>query len=682
MSDVCEAQPVNKAVGNAYIITRMAEKFHVQPRPVNDTFSNDLFNRFLNDLDEERIYFNREDLARLSAYSLQLDDQVKQKKTDFLKVLIPIYQKRLQQADSLIDVISKTRLNFTLAEKLSVAEDSSYPSDLSSMYTKLYKKIKLDVLEDLLDLNDGTSPKNPARKKQILDSAQTVLQKKTESVYKRNIKRILQSPGGVDEFIGTSFCKALAVCYDPHTEYLPLTEEENFESELGKQRFRFGFAIKEDENGGVIINDLQPGSPAFKCGLLNKGDKFINLQWEGQSAIDVSDANTDELGEILSQSNHDKLAITVKKPDGTLRTVSLMKEEGEADEDNRVKSFVLRGTKTVGYISLPAFYHNWDEDQEGDNGCANDVAKEIVKLKKENIQGLILDLRYNGGGSVREAVQLAGIFIDAGPVAQEKNRLDAKVSTLKDINRGTIYDGPLLLLVNGYSASASELVAGMLQDYNRALIVGSTTYGKATAQFVLPLDTNVNMEKYNASRQADAYLKITMSKLYRVNGTTAQFTGVKPDVELPDFLQADPQRESNEDFALQPTSIDPNKYYQPYHPIGVSALQAIAKNEVDTIVFFKYLEAYVRQYKLLNTPKDVSLKWTDALEKEKEDTLPTDFHTTDYSKTTYSIQNNSYELQRLQTDAGLKGSNDIFIGYLSRDPYLKISYDLVSYMSK
>jgi carboxyl-terminal processing protease len=146
MSDVCEAQPLNKAVGNAYIITRMAEKFHVQPRPVNDTFSNDLFNRFLNDLDEERIYFNRQDIARLSAYSLQLDDQVKQRKTDFLKLLVPIYQRRLQQADSLIDAISKTPLNFTLAEKFSVAEDSSYPSDLSSMYTKLYKKIKLDVL--------------------------------------------------------------------------------------------------------------------------------------------------------------------------------------------------------------------------------------------------------------------------------------------------------------------------------------------------------------------------------------------------------------------------------------------------------------------------------------------------------------------------------------------------------
>ncbi|HVX27832.1 MAG TPA: hypothetical protein VHB70_15885, partial [Parafilimonas sp.] len=287
-ADAIFSQPANSAATDAFIITRMVDKFHVQPRTLNDSLSADFFNQFLEQLDEDHIYFNKEDVNQFSAYKLQLDDEIKQKKNDFLKLVISVYSKRLQQADTMIDNIAQKHFNYLLPEKFTVAEDSSYPADIASMHNKLYKKMKLDVLNDLLELNDNISQKNTARLKQILDSAQTVFQKKTESVYKRNIARITQAPGGVEQFVANEYCKALAVCFDPHTEFFPLTEEENFESELGNQRFRFGFAIKEDDAGGVLINGLEPGSPAFKCGVLNKGDKFQTLQWEGQSAIDVS----------------------------------------------------------------------------------------------------------------------------------------------------------------------------------------------------------------------------------------------------------------------------------------------------------------------------------------------------------------------------------------------------------
>ena len=188
-------------------------------------------------------------------------------------------------------------------------------------------------------------------------------------------------------------------------------------------------------------------------------------------------------------SNHDKATFKIKKPDGAERTVILLKEKMEEDDEhNKVKSFLLKGSKTIGFISLPSFYQDWENENSGVNGCANDVAKEILKLKKENIEGLIIDLSYNGGGSMEEAVELSGIFIDFGPVGMQKGR-DSKIYTLKDVNRGTIYDGPLMLMVNGYTASASEMVAGTLQDYHRAVIVGTPTYGKATAQVVLPMDT-------------------------------------------------------------------------------------------------------------------------------------------------------------------------------------------------
>lgn len=675
------AQTFNKAAANAFVITRMVEKFHIQPRSLNDSLSSDLFNQVLTQLDEERIYFNKQDIQQLAVYRFQLDDQIRQKQTGFLTLVKDLYTKKLLQADTMLDAIAKNPFDFSVAEKLSIAEDSSFPDDVVAMHDKLYKKIKLEVLYRLIDFNNRLSQKDTIKYKQQLDSAQTALQKKTISAYKRDITRIRQFPGGLEQFIADVYCEALASCYDPHTEFFSLTEEENFEGALGNQQFRFGFSIKEDAGGGVLIHELQPGSPAFKSGVLNKGDKFQTLQWENQTAIDVSDAAAVEVRQILAQSNHDKLTITVKKADGSSRTVTLVKEQVDPSDDAKVKSFLLKGSKTFGYISLPAFYNDWEDEGKGHNGCANDVTKEIIKLKKENIAGLILDLRYNGGGSVQEAAELAGIFIDAGPVAQIKTSSEEKVFTLKDVNRGTIYDGPLLVLVNGYSASASELLAAALQDYNRALIVGAATYGKATGQLVLPLDTAINIKEDNSNKEAAYYLKVTTIKLYRINGTTAQFTGVKPDIVLPDYLQTEATKEADEPFALQPTAIETNKYYTPYAVIHTDALKALAKQDADTITYFKQLNEYIRQNEPEHLPADISLNWKDALDVNKADSISRPLYDPDYSKN-YIIQNNAYDIEKMKIDVASTAMNETFKRYLSGDPYIKISYDLLDAMAK
>ena len=659
----------------------MAAKFHIDPKPLNDSFSAGFFDHLLEILDNDRSYLTAEDIAQLQPYRLQLDDELKLQKTTFLSLLINLYQKRLQQVDTMIDNISKKPFDFNIAEKLTVTEDTSWPANAIALRNKLYKKMKLEVLSDL---EDEVMPGNIASQKKHLDSAQAIFQKKIQGLYKRDILKLLQSPGGIVQVVGNVYCKALANCYDPHTEYFPLSEKENFDSELGKQPFRFGFHIKSDKSGGAIIKDLEPGSPAYKCGLLNEGDKFMDLKWGTKQPIDVSDAGVDELSRLLDENNHDTVAITVKKADGTLRKVSLMKEMAEeSDEEDKVKSFLLKGSQTIGYISLPAFYSDWEDESAGVNGCANDVAKEIIKLKKENISGLIIDLRYNGGGSLKEAVELSGIFIDAGPVEQIKSS-DPKIITLKDINRGTIYDGPLVILVNGYTASASEMVAGTLQDYNRALIVGSTTYGKATGQVILPLDTTINLEKASSVEHADSYLKVTLSKLYRINGTSAQAVGVKPDVLVPDVLEIEPHREADEKFVLQLPKIDANKYYKPYPPLQLASLIALAKQETDTAAYFKELKTYIQEAKTSGAAKDESLKLSDIVTKINGNdmdtvTLP---ELRLRIKPQYSIVNNIYEQQRLAGNKTLAEMDSALMLYLSHDAYVKLSYDLLLNMSK
>ncbi len=271
-----------------------------------------------------------------------------------------------------------------------------------------------------------------------------------------------------------------------------LTEKKGFETELSGFEYSTGMGLGQNEDGNYEVDRLEPGGNAWRSGELHKGDVVLSIKKGTGTAKELSEMDEDEVDALLSGNSDEKVELTVKTAAGVTKKITLTKEKVTNDE-GIVKSYVISGKQKIGYIKLPDFYSRESHDIQTEDdvifdGCANDVSKEIVKLTRDTITGLILDLRYNGGGSMWEAMQLAGIFIDYGPVGSVKDK-EGKVRFLKDPNRGTAYDGPLLVLINGASASASELTSAMLQDYKRALIVGSTTYGKGTAQYMLPLDT-------------------------------------------------------------------------------------------------------------------------------------------------------------------------------------------------
>jgi carboxyl-terminal processing protease len=672
------AQSLTKAANDAFILTRMVEKFHVQPRPINSEFSSDVYNLFMQKLDDEKLFFTAEDIKLLSAYQYKLQEQIKSKQTDFLQAVLSLYQKRILQADTMIDNICKKPFNFTIAEKLTIAEDTSYPANITAMHLKLYKLMKASVLRSIVG-DDEFAELNPIQQKKYVDSIEPILRHRVQNTYKRYIKRMLQRPGGLQQTAGEEYCKAIANSFDPHTEFFPLTEKENFESEIGRKPLAFGFSLDEDDEGNAVISNLLAGSPAFKSGQINKGDKIEAIQWEGKEAIDVREANASELSQTLDISNHDKAVFKIKKADGSVKNVTLWKEQlaDDGEDDNKVKSFLLKGSKTIGYLSLPSFYEDWENDK-GLNGCANDVAKEIVKLKKEKIDGLIIDVRYNGGGSLQEAVDLAGIFIDAGPVAQYKSR-EAKAYTLKDANRGTIYDGPLMIMVNGYSASASEIVAGTLQDYNRAVIFGSPTYGKATSQVILPMDTTITLESDFEKKKADSYVKVTLSQLYRITGKTAQKIGVQPDVLVPDALQAEGEREADNKLALLSNGIDANKYYKPNAPLPVTTLSSAAKSKIDTSSYFTRIRKYITDVRSSHEAKDISLRLQDPLQSlHKVD--KNDEDKKDKEAPLFTIQTHAFEKQRAEASASVKALDEQWKQLLSIDPYVKLAYQTMLLM--
>ena len=263
----------SRSVNDAFLITRMAEKFHFQPKPLNDTFSSKVFLQILDQLDENKIFFTAGDINTLSAFQYSLDEEIKYKKAAFLTILTKIYNERISKADTMIMSICKTAFNFSLSEKIPASELDTYPTDERTMRNKLYKFIKSSVLDEIVD-EEKVYTLSPSQLKKYVDSVEPIVRRRMQKAYKHPINIMLQSVGGIQQAVGDEYCKAIAVSYDPHTAYFPRDEKENFESHLGQKSMAFGFTLKEEEDGSVKIGNLAPGSPALKSGQLNKADKI------------------------------------------------------------------------------------------------------------------------------------------------------------------------------------------------------------------------------------------------------------------------------------------------------------------------------------------------------------------------------------------------------------------------
>lgn len=566
----------------ALIVKRMIELNHLSPRAVDDNFSNSLFTSIINRADERRLFFTDAEFKTLQSFSGKLDDELNTRDWGFYTQFSALYQKAVKRADSILQKLTAKPFDFVANETISTGKKDVFvfaadgPA-LVSRWSRYLRFKALDALHDIssLDTTGKSSIKTilPANEQRVREQL-----KKSES---RQLKRIQEHNTGIDGFIMELYLDALAGCFDPHTSYFSPQGKQEFQEQLSTEALSLGLDLDENEKGQITVDKLAPGGPAWKSGDLNKGDVVLSLHWEGKENKEMTGLSLHEAYEEMEKAREGKVIMKVQKADGTIKTTMLRKEKIQ-NEENVVKGFLLAGEKKIGYILLPGFYTEWEN--ETGSSCANDVAKEIVKLKKENIDGLILDVRYNGGGSVGEAMEMIGIFVDEGPEAGIKTK-EPKVVYLKDPNRGTIYSGPMVLLVNGQSASASEMLAASLQDYNRAVIVGSPTFGKATMQQMFPLDTTIRKPaQHDLNRDM---IKITTGKLYRLNGESAQKNGVQPDVVLPDAFDGLEYREKYMPNVLSSEPVPRNSYYKPLPALPVAGLSAKSTARINADDNFK-----------------------------------------------------------------------------------------------
>lgn len=585
----------------ALLLKNMIVRQHYNPPAIDDAYSAAILDLFLDDIDPDRLLFTANEVNALKAYYDKLDDEISGKAWSFLPLATKMYQNALTRAVQAINQGAQRAFDFTAKE--SYAEDTLWTKDEASIAERWRMLLKYETLVRLTDMRSKNSTETEAVFIKNHEPATRTLVKKINLA---RLDRISHNVAGFENYVGIALMRAQANAVDAHTNYFSPKEMEDFMSQVSTEGYLFGFQLKDNDVGDVVVEQLTPGGPAWKSGAIRSGDVFVRMRWEGGDWIELAGMDTHEISLILDESNHQTLEIELRTVSGKLETVRLKKEKMEAD-DSIVKSFVLQGEqRKIGYIYLPGFYTDW-----GTQGsqCANDVASAILKLKKENIEGIIIDVRFNGGGSLQEAVAMAGIFIDAGPIGLLKNK-PGEITTVKDMNRGTIYNGPLIVMVNALSASASEFLAAALQDYHRAVIVGSRTFGKATSQRIYPLDPKSTATEFaGVTPSPYGYTAVTEQKIYRINGKTVQRKGVIPDIQLPDVINALGLREEDTKHTLPSDSVQKKTYYDPLVMLPVKTIRAKSADRIAASPAFKQHQFYTTWLaQAANTPQSLVFK--------------------------------------------------------------------------
>jgi carboxyl-terminal processing protease len=539
-------------------VTDLVEKQHYAPQKIDDIFSKKIFAKYVDELDGDRILFTEADVNSLKKYETILDDEMHGKDIEFIPAINIIYNKRTDEIIAQQKEILAKPFDFTIDENFIVDGDKlPYAKTDADKKDRLRKKLKLMTLErysDLIDQREKStidSIKNQTNA-QLEVEARTKVQKAVDKIYNR-----IKTKYNDDERFN-AYINLITTQMDPHTDYFPPVEKRAFDEMMSGKFYGIGAQLQETD-GNIKIAALMPNYPAQRSGEIVVGDVIVKVAQATGEAVEITGYEISDAVKLIRGKKDSEVKLTIKKQDGTTKIVSIIRAEIVQDE-SYVRSAVVtesNGDK-IGYIYLPDFY--FDVNNENGARCSVDVANEIIKLKRANVKGITLDLRFNGGGSLGEVIQMVGLFIPNGPVVQVRDK-SGKATALDDYDPRVLYDGPLVVMVNEFSASASEIFAAAIQDYGRGIIVGSsTTYGKGTVQKQVSLNNNAFSFSNNTLSPDMGSVKITFQKFYRISGASTQLKGVTPDVIIPDMYDYLKIREKDNTAALGWDEIAKAKY--------------------------------------------------------------------------------------------------------------------------
>ena len=584
---------------------------HYQPKVVDDSLSSKVFDFYIKSLDSQKRFLHEGDIEELKAYRYELDDELKSGSTDFLNKSIEISNARFAEAKARYKKILSTPFDFHSDELFQTdSELRLYPAGEDEMETFWRKYLKFRVLSRLYDRfesTDSASKINFGIDNEGFAQEEKKAREKELEIHDEWFKNM--SENDRNDLFGL-YVNSFTAVFDPHTRYFAPRQKEEFEIELSGQLEGIGASLRQ-EGEYVEVVSIVTGSACWRQGDLEVGDKLLKVAQGNSEPEDIVGMTTTKVVSKVRGKKGTEVRLTVRKKDGSEKVISIIRDIVEI-ESTFARSAVIGDKKTTGYIRLPKFYVDFYKDSNRD--CAEDVKNEIIKLKDSGIKSLIFDLRGNGGGSLIAAIKIAGLFVDEGPMVQVKTS-GQRVKSYNDRDKGSVWDGPLVVMVNEGTASASEIVAAALQDYGRALVLGtSQTFGKGTVQNILDFDRAAG--PFNSSLRPLGALKLTIQKYYRISGGTTQLEGVQSDIVLPHPYENFSFGEREMEFPLPVDKVLPVAYDSTSNR-NFEKVILKSQNRISTNSEFKQIKAYSSWLDNQKIQTNIPLSYRDYFEREQ-----------------------------------------------------------------
>jgi carboxyl-terminal processing protease len=649
------------------------QNYHYDPVAIDDNYSEKAFNYYLDNIDPNKRLLLQSDVIAMNKYKYLIDDETTSGSDEFFNMSLEILNRQTAATKQYFTDILAKPFDFTVEEEVDFSEDIPYAKTPEELKERWRKYLKYNVLTrlhaDQLAQEKSIENKDSGFVAQSMDSleakARASVLKTHEDWYKR-----LERLDRQDRL--NAYVNSLTAVYDPHTNYFPPADKDNFDIQMSGRLEGIGAQLQE-KDGYIKITNIIPGGPSSLQGDLKENDLILKVAQEGEEAVDIIDWRIDDAVKIIRGKKGTKVTLTVRRPDGSIKNITITRDVVVLEE-TYAKSVILKDKDKVkaGYIYLPSFYADFQNPRG--RFSWKDVKAEIEKVKAEGVKGIILDLRNNGGGSLDDVVKMAGLFIDQGPIVQVKEK-GRPAQVLEDTYSGTDWDGALVIMVNEFSASASEIMAAAMQDYNRAVVIGSSsTHGKGTVQRFLPL--NQTLRSKNVPDLGS--VKLTIQKFYRINGDATQLKGVSSDVVLPDNYMYIKTGEKEEEFAMPwdqiPSSSYDKKSYSIPNKVIAKSQARVKSNET-----FNLIEQNGRRWEAQREETIYSLNLAQyRLSEEKDKEAGKKFDA--LSKVSFEdfiVVNTSADADAIKADESRKKRNEEWIKGIKKDPYIYEALQIV-----
>lgn len=569
------------------------EAEHYNPLPINDSLSARVYNLYLKRLDYYKQYLTQKDIDELEPYKYKIDDEIKAGTFEFFDKINSIIDTRIGQDSTDIKKILSSPFDFNKDETFETDPSKlTYVKNAKELHERRVKTLKYQVmlrLAEMIAVQDTAQAKKDTsvKIKPFAELEKEARQKELKTY--RNLFRDYKEATDNDKV--TEYLNTIANCFDPHTEYFAPQEKKDFDIQMSGQLEGIGAQL-QDKNGNITVVKVIPGSPTWKNGEIKEGDVILKVAQDTGEAVDIEGMRLDKAVQLIRGKKGTKVKLTIRKVNNTVKTVTLVRDVIQIQE-TFAKDAIIEQGKKIGYIRLPEFYTPFETG--GTRTCWSDVKKQLIELNNEGVQGIIMDLRSNGGGSLQDVVKMVGLLIPQGPIVQIKNT-GRPAASMNDNDTSVFYRGPFIVLVNGYSASASEIFAAAIQDYKRGVIMGSNTYGKGTVQQIFNLDQYAPPD--DRSFGPLGAVKITISKFYRINGGSTQLDGVTPDIPVPDADEYLYEKEKASDYPIKWDKIPPADYQAWNNPPNFDKLRTDAENDMSADTAIQLIKQESLQFKM------------------------------------------------------------------------------------